>query len=74
MRKEAEERRRFPLEQRLKQYIVGQEGAITTVASSEWRSVEWLDVAGTSSESLITGVSGFRDSNNQISFKTIYTT
>jgi hypothetical protein len=36
LKKEAEERRRFPLEQRLKQYIVGQEGAITTVASSEW--------------------------------------
>ena len=51
MKKEAEERRRFPLEQRLKQYIVGQEGAITTVASSEW-----LDVAGTNSESLIIGV------------------
>jgi len=43
LRKEAEERRRFPLEQRLKQYIVGQEGAITTVASSEWWSVEWLE-------------------------------
>jgi len=56
LRKEAEERRRFPLEQRLKQYIVGQEGAITTVASGESWSVEWLDVAGTSSESLITGV------------------
>jgi cobalamin-dependent methionine synthase I len=33
-RKEMEERRKFPLEQRLKQYIVGQEGAITTVASA----------------------------------------
>ncbi|KAG8156039.1 hypothetical protein JTE90_008309 [Oedothorax gibbosus] len=30
---EAEERRRFPLEQRLKKFIVGQEGAITNVAS-----------------------------------------
>lgn len=29
----AEERRRFPLEQRLKQYIIGQEGAINTVAA-----------------------------------------
>lgn len=29
-----EERRRFPLEQRLKQNIVGQEGAISIVASS----------------------------------------
>lgn len=34
--KEAEERRRFPLEQRIKEVIVGQEGAITTVASSEF--------------------------------------
>lgn len=31
---ELEERRRFPLEDRLRQYIVGQEGAITTVAAS----------------------------------------
>ena len=31
--KEAEERRKFPLEQRLKQHLVGQEGAITAVAS-----------------------------------------
>ena len=29
----AEERRKFPLEQRLKQYIIGQEGAINTVAA-----------------------------------------
>jgi ATP-dependent Clp protease ATP-binding subunit ClpB len=34
-----EERRKFPLEQRLKEYIVGQEGAITTVASAIRRSV-----------------------------------
>ncbi len=33
-RREMEERRKFPLEQRLKEYIVGQEGAITTVASA----------------------------------------
>lgn len=32
---EAEERRRFPLEQRLKQHIVGQEGPISVVASSK---------------------------------------
>lgn len=32
--KELEERRRFPLEERLKKFIVGQEGAITTVAAS----------------------------------------
>jgi ATP-dependent Clp protease ATP-binding subunit ClpB len=32
-KREAEERRKFPLEQRLKQRIVGQEGPITTVAS-----------------------------------------
>jgi hypothetical protein len=56
LRKEAEERRRFPLEQRLKQYIVGQEGAITTVASSEWWSIEWLDVAQTVRVILVTGV------------------
>lgn len=42
--KEAEERRRFPLEQRLKQYIVGQEGAITTVASAIRRKENgWYD-------------------------------
>ena len=33
--RDAEERRRFPLEQRLKEQIVGQDGAITTVASGE---------------------------------------
>ncbi|KAF4085709.1 hypothetical protein AMELA_G00098080 [Ameiurus melas] len=31
---ELEERRRFPLERRLKEHIIGQEGAITTVASA----------------------------------------
>jgi len=31
--READERRRFPLEQRLHEYIIGQEGAITTVAA-----------------------------------------
>ena len=39
-KKELEERRKFPLEQRLKQYIVGQEGAITTVASAIRRWVK----------------------------------
>ena len=29
--KDREERRRFPLEQRIKQHIVGQDGAIATV-------------------------------------------
>ena len=33
--KEAEERRKFPLEQRIKEHIIGQEGAITTVASGK---------------------------------------
>ncbi|XP_013790340.1 caseinolytic peptidase B protein homolog [Limulus polyphemus] len=33
-RKEAEERRRFPLEARIKKHIVGQDGALTTVASA----------------------------------------
>ncbi|XP_075957209.1 mitochondrial disaggregase isoform X1 [Anarhichas minor] len=33
-RREAEERRRFPLERRLKEHIIGQEGAINTVASA----------------------------------------
>lgn len=37
-RKELEERRRFPLEQRIREVIVGQEGAITTVASGRHRS------------------------------------
>lgn len=32
--REVEERRRFPLEQKLKQFIVGQEGAISTVAAA----------------------------------------
>lgn len=32
--KELEERRRFPLEERLKQHLVGQEGAITILAAS----------------------------------------
>jgi len=34
-RREAAERRRFPLERRLKEYIIGQEGAINTVASGK---------------------------------------
>ena len=33
-RREIEERRRYPLEMRLKENIVGQEGAILTVAAS----------------------------------------
>ncbi|TWW77452.1 Caseinolytic peptidase B protein -like protein [Takifugu flavidus] len=33
--RETEERRRFPLERRLKEHIVGQEGAINTVASGK---------------------------------------
>ncbi|KAJ9594937.1 hypothetical protein L9F63_013753, partial [Diploptera punctata] len=42
--KEIEERRRFPLEQRLKQHIVGQEGAITTVKISIRRKENgWYD-------------------------------
>ncbi|XP_033215350.1 caseinolytic peptidase B protein homolog isoform X2 [Belonocnema kinseyi] len=41
---EAEERRRFPLEQKLKQYIVGQEGAISVVASAIRRKENgWID-------------------------------
>lgn len=42
--KEAEERRRFPLEQRIKEVIVGQEGAITTVASSESKYMDYKDL------------------------------
>ncbi|XP_011052834.1 PREDICTED: caseinolytic peptidase B protein homolog [Acromyrmex echinatior] len=42
--KEAEERRRFPLEQRLKQHIVGQEGSISIVASTIRRKENgWID-------------------------------
>lgn len=42
--KAAEERRRFPLEQRLKQFIVGQQGAIETVASAVRRKENgWAD-------------------------------
>lgn len=42
--KEAEERRRFPLEQRLKEHIVGQEGAISIVASTIRRKENgWID-------------------------------
>lgn len=32
-RREVEERRRFPLEQRLKEHIIGQESAIATVGA-----------------------------------------
>ncbi|ODM89084.1 Caseinolytic peptidase B protein [Orchesella cincta] len=43
-RKEAEERRKFPLEQRIKEVIVGQDGAITTVASTIRRKENgWTD-------------------------------
>ncbi|XP_066590330.1 mitochondrial disaggregase-like isoform X2 [Prorops nasuta] len=42
--KEAEERRRFPLEQRLKKNIVGQEGPISIVASTIRRKENgWID-------------------------------
>ncbi|KAK0073001.1 hypothetical protein PV325_010397, partial [Microctonus aethiopoides] len=42
--KEAEERRRYPLEQRLKQNIVGQEGPISIVASTLRRKENgWID-------------------------------
>ena len=38
------ERRRFPLEMRLKEHIVGQEGAITSVASAIRRKENgWID-------------------------------
>ncbi|KAM5180995.1 mitochondrial disaggregase isoform 2-T2 [Mantella aurantiaca] len=43
-RRALEERRRFPLEQRLKEHIVGQEGAITTVAAAIRRKENgWYD-------------------------------
>ncbi|XP_056298101.1 caseinolytic peptidase B protein homolog [Pseudoliparis swirei] len=43
-RREAEERRRFPLERRLKEFIIGQEGAINTVASAIRRKENgWYD-------------------------------
>lgn len=32
----AEERRKYPLEQRLKEHIIGQEGAINMVASGKF--------------------------------------
>ncbi|KAG7479472.1 caseinolytic peptidase B protein-like [Solea senegalensis] len=42
--REAEERRRFPLERRLKEHIIGQEGAINTVASAIRRKENgWYD-------------------------------
>lgn len=34
-KREAEERRRFPLEQRLKEHIIGQESAIATVGAGQ---------------------------------------
>ena len=41
---ELEERRKFPLEKRLKEFIVGQEGPITTVASAIRRKENgWID-------------------------------
>jgi len=33
--RQAEERRKFPLEQRLREVIIGQEGAISTVAAGK---------------------------------------
>ncbi|XP_036392876.1 caseinolytic peptidase B protein homolog [Megalops cyprinoides] len=43
-RREAEERRRFPLEKRLREHIIGQEGAINTVASAIRRKENgWYD-------------------------------
>ncbi|XP_061073512.1 mitochondrial disaggregase isoform X2 [Conger conger] len=43
-KREAEERRRFPLERRLREYIIGQEGAINTVASAIRRKENgWYD-------------------------------
>ncbi|XP_072170827.1 mitochondrial disaggregase-like [Diadema setosum] len=40
----AEERRRYPLEQRLKEHIIGQEGAIATVAAAVRRKENgWMD-------------------------------
>ncbi|XP_041438672.1 caseinolytic peptidase B protein homolog [Xenopus laevis] len=43
-RRDLEERRRFPLEQRLKEHIVGQESAITTVAAAIRRKENgWYD-------------------------------
>ncbi|KAI5098572.1 caseinolytic peptidase B protein-like [Silurus meridionalis] len=43
-KKEMDERRRFPLEHRLKEHIIGQEGAITTVASAIRRKENgWYD-------------------------------
>ncbi|KAF6199244.1 hypothetical protein GE061_007269 [Apolygus lucorum] len=42
--REAEERRKFPLEQRLKMYIIGQEAAISTVAAAIRRKENgWAD-------------------------------
>ena len=37
--RELEKRRKFPIEQRLKQYIVGQEGAISIVSSSNFLEI-----------------------------------
>ena len=43
-KREMEERRRYPLEKRLKEVIVGQDGAITTVASAIRRKENgWID-------------------------------
>ncbi|MBN3319040.1 CLPB protein, partial [Atractosteus spatula] len=43
-RREAEERRRFPLERRLREHIIGQEGAINTVAAAIRRKENgWYD-------------------------------
>ena len=39
-KREAEERRRFPLEQRLKEHIIGQESAIATVGAGEYTHTE----------------------------------
>ncbi|XP_019862082.1 PREDICTED: caseinolytic peptidase B protein homolog, partial [Amphimedon queenslandica] len=44
LRKRLEERRKYPLEDRLRNHLVGQEGAITTVASAiRRRELGWND-------------------------------
>ena len=45
---ELEERRKFPIEMRLKEHIVGQESAITTVASAIRQRYKWLSSTNSS--------------------------
>ncbi|NXV38244.1 CLPB protein, partial [Rissa tridactyla] len=53
--REVEERRRFPLEQRLKEHIIGQESAIATVGAAIRRKRRWASGERSGSFLLVSG-------------------